>query len=244
MTSLTYDDQKGILNIEGIQLTKAEVVEFITSYDEEKRAPFYQMARKLITNSLEMEGYLLLLSTWNFASFRYAINQFDIDRFSESMRKFEDAVEPISKESFASCDLKAVAPYVEKGYNALQEYKVDNNGKPQPVIGATGAPKLMHLKYPNMFVLWDGYIRGNKPAYYYNSVDDILKATNWKAMHYGDTGKGYIKFLEDTRDYFDSVISSYKDDGKPVTKAIDEFNYVAITKPLQEYEKEKKKRNE
>lgn len=37
MTSLTYDDQKGILNIQGIQLTKAEVVEFITSYDEEKR---------------------------------------------------------------------------------------------------------------------------------------------------------------------------------------------------------------
>jgi len=38
------------------------------------------------------------------------------------------------------------------------------------VIEYTGAPKLMHLKNPDVFVMWDNYIRGEKSRKYYDNL--------------------------------------------------------------------------
>ena len=63
-------------------ITETKFKEDIAKYNKlEKRGSFYNMAINLLENGFEIEAYVLILATWNFARFRYAVNDFDIENF-------------------------------------------------------------------------------------------------------------------------------------------------------------------
>ncbi len=224
----------------------------------ENRAPFFDMSRGLLDAGLRTEACVLLLSTWNFASFRYVVNKFDRTKFDETMENFNSIIQDIKDVRFTDKEFldlpDATFEKIISAFNVLQEYNVKNNGREIPVIGATGASKLMHLFYPELFIIWDGYIRGEKSDNAYSKVNQTLCKSGWKrpehkyARDRKGYGAGYVRFLKQMKEDFRSLIPAYTDkyapnngeEYKPFTKAIDEVNYMGITKPLQEEEKKKR----
>jgi folate-dependent tRNA-U54 methylase TrmFO/GidA len=86
--------------------------------------------------------------------------------------------------------------------------------------------------------MWDDYIRGAKAKRYYEKLD-IVKSNEWKYSKFTRDADGYINFLKEMQYRFSHLsLTSHK---KTLAKAIDEFNYVKITLPIQKMEKENKK---
>ena len=61
-----------------------------------------------------------------------------------------------------SIDLSVYGSHITSIFNALSAIKG---------VEFTGAPKLMHLKNPGLFVMWDDYIRGAKARRYYGQLE-------------------------------------------------------------------------
>jgi hypothetical protein len=101
-------------------------------------------------------------------------------------------------------------------------------------IQYTGAPKLMHLRNRELFVMWDAYIRGLKPRKAYERLD-VVKHGDWEVKKYGSSADDYVQYLKDMQKRFAGV--SFGDERKTFAKAIDEFNYVSITLPIQRAER-------
>ncbi len=113
-------------------------------------------------------------------------------------------------------NLARYKPLIIKLYEALKQ-----------IVGATGAAKVLHLLAPNFFVMWDTSIR--------------------RAYGVNDSGEDYYRFLEKMRDEIREAVNSYKQTynidnyeearndlelilGRPLTKAIDEYNWLKYTK--------------
>jgi len=92
------------------------------------------------------------------------------------------------------------------------------------------------LRNRELFTMWDEYIRGSdsRPRKSYEQLD-IVKRGNWAIKRYGTSADDYLQFLEDMQNRFAGV--SFRENKKTFAKAIDEFNYVNITLPMQRAEK-------
>ncbi len=70
-----------------------EFYKAITEFNkDEKRAPFYEWARDLIKSErkeYKLGGAVLLLATWNFAYFRYAVTDFNTTCFEKVVSEIE-----------------------------------------------------------------------------------------------------------------------------------------------------------
>ena len=88
-------------------------------------------------------------------------------------------------------------------------------------------------RIPEIFVMWDGYIRGNKAKKLYTN---LIKGS-YNLKRYSTTSEGYFDFLKDMQSKFKHIKLKGE---KSLAKAIDEFNYMNITVPLRILEKEKK----
>ncbi len=187
----------------------------------EKRSNFFALASNLIHNSFDVEGYILLLATWNFALFRYAVKQFDIEKFKNSLISLKVPFSRLESLKIESADLDKYAADIKIIFTSLS--KIEG-------VKFTGAPKLMHLKNPDLFVMWDEYIRGGKPKKYYDNLD-IVKTGQCVIEKYEKDANGYFHFLKDMQCRFSHLSSPSK--MKTMAKAIDEFNYVTITLPIQ-----------
>jgi len=202
----------------------------IEKFDKlESRTNFFASAQKLLKNGFETEGMLLILATWNFALFRYETKKFDIDRFSSTLAKLEPHFQKLSSESFATINLDDYAKSIKFIYTTLSNIKG---------IQYTGAPKLMHLKCPNVFVMWDGYIRGEKSRKYYADLK-VFKSSVLPIKKYKTDAQSYLEFLKDMQVVYGKLPLECK--GKTLAKAIDEYNYVNITLPIQKKEKQNRK---
>lgn len=211
-------------------ITKTEFNRASPKFDKlENRGSFYDMAVGLLNNNFEIEAYFLILATWNFARFRYAVKEFDIKEFSKKLNKLEPFFGKLVSEDFRTIDFDDYAEEVKRIYGTLSKI---------PGIEYTGASKMMHLKNRNVFVMWDGYIKGDKPKKYYKEIE-IIKSGDWKGRKYGNDAESYLQFLKDMQETFNHI--NFQDDKKTFAKAIDEFNYVNITLHIQEMEKNKKK---
>ena len=84
-------------------------------------------------------------------------------------------------------------------------------------IKSVGATKIMHLRSTKVFVLWDRRIRE-----YYGFKDD--------------SAESYIKFLKLMQEKFKNI--KFADEDRTFAKAIDEYNYIKITEPMMNLEKE------
>lgn len=191
----------------------------------EKRGSFYDMAVKLIDKSFEIEAYSLILATWNFANFRYAVKEFDINNFEKKIEKISAYFDKLNMQKFRTINFDRYSKEIKEIYTVLSS--IDG-------IKYTGASKLMHLKNREIFIMWDGYIKGNKSRKYYNNLE-IVKNGDWEVKKYGDGPESYLQFLQNMQNLFKNMPFDNKQ--KTFAKAIDEFNYVNITLPIQEMEK-------
>lgn len=167
---------------------------------KELRWDFYPMFLNLIKNKLEIEAYLLMLSTWNFACFRYAVRGFNLDNFIRTFKKLEPKFKKFSKLNFKAINLEKYKKDVKNIFSALSKIKG---------VQKTGAPKLMHLKVPKVFVMWDVYIR------------------NYYGFKNGDADD-YFNFLKKMQSMFPDARGM---EGRTAAKLIDEHNFITITQP-------------
>lgn len=198
----------------------------------ESRTDFFSLSKKLIDNNFIIEGYLLLLTTWNFASFRYATKTFDIEMFRKTLIKLKPKFSKFQNENFRTINFANYENEICDVYDSLSSIKG---------IEYTGASKLMHLANPKVFVIWDGYIRGEKTIRYYSE----LKPKLWERKKYKKDSSGYIEFLQDMQLVYKDI--KFKNNNiKTFAKAIDECNYVNITLKIQKmenFEKKEKQKN-
>jgi len=213
-------------------IKQSTFTEAIDEFDlRERRTDFFTLASNLIKNGFEVEAYVLVLATWNFARFRYAVKDFDIKSFRTTLDLLSTHFNALKNQTFESIDLPAYKSEITAIFNALSKIKG---------IEFTGAPKLMHLKNPKLFVMWDEYIRGTKPKKYYLKLQ-IIQTGELEYEKYSKDAEGYFHFLKDMQYRFAHIRSP--SNAKTLAKAIDEFNYVRITLPIQEMEKKAKRNN-
>ena len=115
---------------------------------EPSRWQLYRMGLNLLEAGFEVEAYLLILATWNFARFRYVMRTFKLDAFGEAIEKTKPSFERLRDQSFATVDFDSIAEDVKKIYTRFKS-----------LAEQTGAAKIVHFKSPRLFVMWDTEIR-------------------------------------------------------------------------------------
>jgi len=213
-------------------ITNDSFIQSTEQFNElEKRGSLYDMAVRLIKNNFKIEAYILILATWNFARFRYVMNNFDILGFQDTLDDLEPHFEEVKNEDIRTIDVDRYKAEMTEIFNKLSSIKG---------IEFTGASKIMHLKNRNVFVMWDGYIKGEKPKKYYDELE-IVKNGVWKYKRYMNDSENYVQFLKDMQEKFKDI--SFQSTEKTFAKAIDEYNFVNITIPIKKMEKESRDRS-
>ncbi|MPL58780.1 hypothetical protein SDC9_04322 [bioreactor metagenome] len=190
----------------------------------EGRSDFFALAENICKDHL-IEAVIIILGTWNFAVFRYHLQKFDIKKTSKTLGNVQDILRPLKGKTIQSVDLEKHRAVIISAFNSLSAIKG---------IEFTGASKVLHLLNKDLFVMWDGYIRGEKSKRYYREIKtDISK--------YGKDGDSYLAFLKDMQIKYQEVQWQGE---MTLARAIDAYNYVNVTIEIQKIEKresEKKK---
>lgn len=172
-----------------------------TLTSRERRWDLYPRFLRLMRAGYRVEALLLILSTWNFARFRYALRSFRVDRFEQTLRRLEPTFRKFYRRDFATINFPHHTQDIKHLFTTLANIKG---------IEKTGAPKLMHLKAPRVFVMWDGAIR----------------------RHYGcrrGDAADYVTFLKLMQARFGAT--TMRSD-RTLPKLIDEHNFLTITRPM------------
>ena len=163
----------------------------------EDRGEFWYRARNLLLAGYEIEAYVLILATWNFAGFRYLLKDFDIKHFQAAIKKLNPIFDKLSRQTLQTIDLEN--PVITKQIKRLYQELKD-------IVKQTGASKIMALKNPDLFVIWDTKIR-----------------RMYKIDNKADPDS-YIQFLTKMKALFSHI--HWTDKKRPLAKAIDEYNYI------------------
>ena len=168
---------------------------------EDARDLLWNKSKNLLLNGYEIEAYILILATWNFAGFRYFLKKFDIKEFEETILNVKPIFENLKKFDLMGADLKddKIQDDIKFIYSEFKK-----------IVGQTGASKLMALNNPKLYVMWDTEIRKIYRIDNSASPDD------------------YINFLIMMRGKFNNIVWNNK--RTPLAKAIDEYNYVLAEK--------------
>ena len=163
----------------------------------EERSGIWSRARNLLLAGYETEAYVLLLATWNFAGFRYLVTDFNANKFETAVKKLNPVFDRLKAQTLqdANLDDKALAQDIKLIYRKLKG-----------MVKQTGASKLMALKNPALFVMWDTKIRR---MYRINNAADP---------------DDYLRFLEHMKQEFAHIKWAHA--VTPLAKAIDEYNYI------------------
>lgn len=164
---------------------------------ENARDQLWDRAKVLIEKGFELEAYILILATWNFARFRYFMKDFDLREFQEVINLVNPIFKKLENKQFENTDFTnyAVAMDIKYIYDQLKK-----------IAEQTGASKIMALKNSKLFVMWDTEIR------------KIYKIDN------KSEADDYIQFLIKMQEYFKNI--KWIDKTQPFAKVIDEYNYV------------------
>lgn len=185
------------------RINQSEFEETTKKYSgiETYRGDIWNRCRILLKNGYTYEAYSLLLATWNFARFRYFMNDMNPEKFIEIIEKTEKLHKKID-----SLDFKSINFNNKRQIDTIKElYNIFRN-----ILGIeqTGTSKLLALRNPELFVMWDTDIRKEF------KINNIAMAEH------------YIEFLEKMQNKFGHLKWETKD--KPFAKAIDEYNYHLI----------------
>lgn len=162
------------------------------------RWDFYPSFLKLMKNGFLVEACLLMLSTWNFARFRYVSNNFNLTQFKKTLESIKPLLVEMNKENFRTIDFNKYGEEIKMIFKKLSDIKG---------VEKTGSSKLMHLMAPNIFVMWDTYIR---EYYKFKKGDE----------------NDYLAFLKLMQQLFKHDKNNTE---KTLAKLIDEHNYRKIT---------------
>ncbi|MFA4831155.1 MAG: hypothetical protein WC618_03195 [Patescibacteria group bacterium] len=164
---------------------------------EDARDQLWDRAKVLIEKGFEVEAYILILATWNFARFRYFMKNFDLREFQAVINRVNPVFKKLENTHFENIDFtdNTVVIDIKFIYNQLKK-----------IAEQTGASKIMALKNSKLFVMWDTEIR------------KIYKIDN------KGEADDYIHFLIKMQKCFENIKWSGKI--PPLAKAIDEYNYV------------------
>lgn len=180
-------------------MSKRRVLQIFNS--KEARWDLYPSFIKLMRKGLELEACLLMLATWNFARFRYALPSFKVEKFAKVWQKLGPLFRKFEKEHFKTIDFDEFEKEIKQIFRALAKIKG---------VDSTGASKLMHIKVPKVFVMWDYRIR----------------------QHYGfrkGDADEYFAFLKLMQKLFANA--KHPRCNRTLAKLIDEHNYNTITLP-------------
>ena len=142
----------------------------------------------------EVEAYILLLATWDFSYFRFVMIEMKLDKFREILKEVNPFFDRLHgckfmEVDFSSSELQNKIKFI---YEKLRYYNA---------VKQTGATKIMALRNPDFFVMWDTEIR----------------------KHYGindrTTASDYISFLI-------GMQGKFKNLKRCTPKSIDEYNYI------------------
>jgi len=179
----------------------------------ENRGSYYPMFLDMIEKNMETEAFLFILSTWNFAIFRYVMKDFNLQNFKQVVQNLKPYFNKFKGASIETIDLDRHERDIKHIFTELSDIKG---------VQYTGASKLMHLTVPEVFIMWDGYIR---------------KALGFKKGNAED----YFNFLKLMQKEFKGFT---KNKNRTMAKCIDEYNYVKYTLPALENKRNKKKSSE
>lgn len=190
------------------QVTQSQFERTIARFDrrETLRAQLYHRALALIEAGFKIEAHLLILATWNFACFRYAMLSFNLAEFEKTLDGISSKIRPLEEKYLMETNLVEHRPLLIDVFNQLKAIRG---------VQSTGASKVLHLLNPEIFVMWDKYIRGK--------VDD---------------GAGYFQFLLDCQQRFQGLRPT--GEKRTMAKCIDEYNYITKTVPVMEEQRNTK----
>lgn len=149
----------------------------------------------------EFEAYALILSTWNFARFRYVMKSIKSSEFEELIKTNEEIYKKIQDIKLRTADFTNVKLIL----NIESIYTSHRNIKG---IEQTGASKMMALRIPELFIMWDTEIR------------KFYKINN------KGSPQDYLYYLKKLQEMFSHLKWEHRD--RPFAKAIDEYNYYLI----------------
>ncbi len=117
---------------------------------EDARDQLWDRAKVLIEKGFEVEAYILILATWNFAGFRFVMKNFDLREFHEVIKQVNPIFKKLENSQFKNTDFtnNIVATDIKYIYDQVKK-----------IAKQTGASKIMALKNSNLFVMWDTEIR-------------------------------------------------------------------------------------
>lgn len=115
---------------------------------EDLRSKIADSVPNLLSKGFEIEAYVLILSTWNFANFRYILKKFNTNKFKNTLANINPVFERLKVYDFKTADFDKLESDITFIYEHLKEH-----------VQQTGAVKLMHFKVPTLFVMWDTGIR-------------------------------------------------------------------------------------
>jgi hypothetical protein len=197
----------------------------IKSFDGTKsmRGKVYYSVLSLIDAGFIVEAHLLLLSTWNFARFRYVIPSFDLSAYEVLLQDLSGQLQPLLQAEFASVNFDRYRRMISDSFDRLACVRG---------IEYTGAAKVLHLLIPRVFIMWDSAISGwHTPKKDYHHLQ-VIRSGFWTPPNYPFTrnGAGYHDFLVYCQSRFSGLVSPSS--RKTLAKCIDEFNYCSMTKCL------------
>lgn len=211
-------------------MTQEEFNQKVESFGavESMRGALYYRALDLIAAGFVVDAHILILATWNFAGFRYAMQLFDLSAYEITLRRLEGELSRFGDDELMSVDLTEHRDAIVAAFDELAKF---------PGIKYTGAAKMLHLLKPHIFVMWDTAIMGqSSPRRDYASLDIVISKF-WENRRFEQSGVGYHEFLVFCQDRFRGFTSP--DGRKTLAKCIDEFNYSQITVPLAARRKQK-----
>jgi hypothetical protein len=208
-------------------------VQELRKREKQNGGSLYDMAVNLVNKGYKTEAYILILATWNVGHAKFAGGKLNIEEFEKKITGLQRHLDKLDKETIGSIDFATYERQIKRIYRVLAGIEV---------IKYTGASKVMHLMNPKVFVMWDNYIRGRKGKRNFQRLSIVKnKYRLWK--RYGNNDQSYLQFLKDMQELFGHLCPRYSKSRysyRTFAKAIDEYNYSNITRPLKKMERKEK----
>lgn len=168
---------------------------------KELRNDFYPLFLNVKWAGCEIEAFLLILSIWNIGRFKFVASSFELEKFKRTVENLNPLFQKFSNLDFKTLNFDKYEEDVKKIFATFSDIKG---------VEKTGTSKIMHLKLPKVFVMWDRYIR-DKYGFKNGNAED------------------YFNFLKKMQELFGDVRVSSE---RTLAKYIDEHNYITITEPI------------
>lgn len=207
------------------------------------------MSKELIRKEMPQEGISLILSTWNFAYFRYQVTSIDIEKIDQLSRQLSKKQESYSKYSINNISDKKFSHLETKiihDFDEISDFNICDGERSR--VGPTGASKLLSLYITPFFIMWDSYMRGESKKKYYSKIikryEGISLTNQNNYPTYSKDGQGYYKFMREMRKVFIKKNKLKSVSNQAMAKLIDEYNYVKISQEITKQIKKDKASNE